>query len=480
MSSVKVQTLMASLTVGQQEYPVTHVDYRATMNQWPSIQVEVLPGVSAGNGETDVRDVNAKLVKTLTAIKDNGDSCSIKFGAIDESGNAEVVSLTCFVRSVTLTIQMGDVKCTAILAPIYTKVDDLNLSLYKLDLVPDYDGLPLWPRVEEKDNIITYTHKCIDKLWENLEGKKLESLLKGKPEKEKKLITNAHKKNEKLITYFRQILNDSIEHVGDLYNIGKTISPYDFHLWNSIKNCLTTDTGSFLTTLCSYCNLFKLVYIPSTSDDDCGHLIPRHKLYQKVSGESPKDTPIIITSLYANIGSLGLAPLEYVSSICEQNHDYDGAHPLFEIVASYPELKESTAEGNWSCMKIAPPTWCIYNDKIIKTNGESADPSNKKGGKQEDASKTQDEFRKACLDVTTEWCKQEFCYQKSATSTANVASLFVTAPQIYGTLVKIKDNNNELMLSGFTTGYQQVLNKVGIGSGGTVETKFTLLGIETT
>jgi hypothetical protein len=98
---------------------------------------------------------------------------------------------------------MGDVKCTAILAPIYTKVDDLNLSLYKLDLVPDYDGLPLWPRVEEKDNIITYTHKCIDKLWENLEGEKLESLLKGKPEKEKKLITNAHKKNEKLITYFR-------------------------------------------------------------------------------------------------------------------------------------------------------------------------------------------------------------------------------------------------------------------------------------
>jgi hypothetical protein len=124
-----------------------------------------------------------------------------------------------------------------------------------------------------------------------------------------------------------------------------------------------------------------------------------------VSGESPKDTPIIITSLYANIGSLGLAPLEYVSSICEQNHDGDGVHPLFEIVASYPELKESTAEGNWSCMKIAPPTWCIYNDKIIKTNGESADPSNKKGGKQEDASKTKDEFRKACLDVTTEWCK---------------------------------------------------------------------------
>jgi hypothetical protein len=35
-----------------------------------------------------------------------------------------------------------------------------------------------------------------------------------------------------------------------------------------------------------------------------------------------------------------------------------------------------------------------------------------------------------------------------------VASLFITAPQIYGTLVKIKDNNNELMLSGFTTGYQ--------------------------
>jgi hypothetical protein len=45
MSSVKVQILTASLTVGKQEYPVTHVDYRATMNQWPSIQVEVLPGV---------------------------------------------------------------------------------------------------------------------------------------------------------------------------------------------------------------------------------------------------------------------------------------------------------------------------------------------------------------------------------------------------------------------------------------------------
>lgn len=475
MSTIPVKSIIANLQTNQKSYDLTAVRYEATINAWPTIIAEVLVKPSEQN---QVVNVDGTLVDELNTLKNAAQSVTITFGV-----EGEETTVKCIIRSLYLVISTSDIAIRLVLTPEYTKVDQLNLSIFKYrdGYTGDVDGIMTdYPKIEKNTELMPYIAKVYDKSkdqWVHSMGYITDKLNKF----QKKLIPQIHARNEKVESLFTDLLSNSEDKVAKLYNIGDRFYPYDNTLAQEIYKCITQNNGTFLSTICSLGNLFKLVYVPGIQGDDIGYFIP--KSFIKDENNKPDDSTydLKLVSAEINMGGLGLPQLGYIYSEADSIKDIDNVInvALTQDGASYPDLLQASDDEliNKSCIRIAGPTWIpVYVQ--YQEAPSSGDPANGGRANYTVSPETIQKVRDNITNILIEWCKQEYIFQTSATSYADIELFYSSSPKIFGKYVTITDNTEKdnVVAKGFVSTYEQLVVKQGTNSG-EVYTKIKLIGV---
>lgn len=474
--SIPVSKVVASLKAGDTTYDLTAVRYVNKINQWPTISAEILLKPS-GSNKTEVV-VDGSLIQELYKIKNSQDEVSVTFGIENET-----TTVTCIIRSAYIIVSQSDIAMNLVLTPSYTKVDNLNLSILRLvDGLFDIDSnLIDSPHIDTKHMLMQYVIESLNKLmarWKRCR----QNIINKSSKIEKKVIKDIDDQNQKVIDIFKTLLTNSIDSVGDLYDIGSNFFYKDPNLYQEIIKCLTTNNGSFISNICGLANLFKLVYVPGHADD-IGKFIPRSDLMpsEEEGKEAKKSDDITVVSAEVNLGGLGLLPLGYVYTEADALKDLDGSrrNVIIPVYGCFPEDIESIT--NKSSSKIAAPTWRpIYSEYQETNNNGPGDPSNGASGNRTVTSPSLDATRSNISKILQEWCRQEFCYQVSTTNYAEAVLFYKASPSIFGSRAIITDNketNANTMFEGFVSSYEQLVSKQGL-SEGEIYTSVTLIGVQ--
>ena len=187
--SIPVSKVIASLKAGDTTYDLTAVRYVNKINQWPTISAEILLKPS-GSDSTKVV-VDGSLVQELYKIKDSQNEVSVTFGIENET-----TTVTCIIRSAYIIISQTDIAMNLVLAPSYTKVDNLNLSILRLvDGLFDIDSnLIDSPHIKTDHVLMQYVIESLDKLmvrWERCR----QNVIKKSSKIEKKVIEDIDTQN---------------------------------------------------------------------------------------------------------------------------------------------------------------------------------------------------------------------------------------------------------------------------------------------
>lgn len=475
--NIPVKSIIANLQAGEKLYDLTAVRYEATINAWPTIIAEVLVKPSR---EKEVVNVDGTLVDELNNLKKTEQSVQITFGV-----QGEETTIKCIIRSLYLVISTSDIAIRLVLTPEYTKVDQLNLSIFKYrdGYTGDVDGImTAYPKIDEQTKLIPYITSVYEKSKKQW-GDSMEYIIPKLNKFQQKLIPQIHERNGKVESLFTALLNNSKDKVDDLYNIGDRFFPQDNTLAQEIYKCITQNNGTFLSTICSLGNLFKLIYIPGLDGENIGYFIP--KSFIKDPSNKPDDSAstskLKLVSAEINMGGLGLPQLGYVYSEADSIKDIDNIIrvALTQDGASYPDLLQANDEElvNKSCIRIAGPTWIPVYVQYQETPS-SGDPANGGRATYTVSQETIQKVRNNITNILIEWCKQEYIFQTSATSYADVELFYSSSPKIFGKYVTITDNteNGNKVAEGFVSTYEQLVVKQGTSSG-EVYTKIKLIGV---
>ena len=475
MSTIPVKSIIAHLQTKEKLYDLTAVRYEATINAWPTIIAEVLVKPSR---EKEVVNVDGTLVGELNALKDTVQPVTITFGV-----QGEETTISCIIRSLYFVISTNDIAIRLVLTPAYTKVDQLNLSIFKYrdGSTGDVDGIMTeYPKINKNTELMPYIASVYNKSKEQW-GNSMNYIIPKLNKFQQKLIPQIHKRNEKVESLFTDLLTNSNTTVKDLYNIGDRFFPQDNTLAQEIYKCITQNNGTFLSTICSLGNLFKLIYVPGLDGENIGYFIPKSFIKDPSNKPDDSTSDLKLVSAEINMGGLGLPQLGYVYSEADSIKDIDNIIrvALTQDGASYPDLLQASDDEleNKSCIRIAGPTWIPLYVQYQEAPS-SGDPAN--GGRAEYnvSPETIQKVRDNITNILIEWCKQEYIFQTSATSYADVELFYSSSPKIFGKYVTITDNteNGNKVAEGFVSTYEQLVVKQGTSSG-EVYTKIKLIGV---
>lgn len=469
MSSTPLYKVQAELSLGKKTYGVQSVQYRTTINSWPSIYVELLINSSAS---TNVVDVNGKLMSELKPFRKLDQTYNLKFGC-----DGQMAEVTCIAKSVQITISKPNTKISLVLTPEYTRVDELNLGIFKL--VPalsanDIDGGKDTPKIE-KNSIIDYTRIVYKQSREKWEKHKENYFGGTNPPALQKTVEFKDKRNQKLYSIFEQLLDNSMDTVGDLYDIESNLkadAKKPKNLAQAIRSILFQDSNSFLSIICGLANIFGLVYVPGLND--VGYFLPKSKMV--VDGEKGNMEGAKIIAADINLGSVGINPIGYVYSK-SKSYDIDAGKTakgrVLNTFATFPEdISDSESASSLSC---PPPSWAPEFNAAQGVEA-SGDPSNKgkTPSKKGITEKDTKEYKYCLTEILKEWCRQHFYFQRYSPQYADVMSLYVLTQDSFGKVIDIKDNENTNMFTGFVQTYELFLRKEVGQRGGDIYTKFTL------
>lgn len=472
MSVVEAQRITASLKKDNKEYNPSEIDCQVATNSWPTIYVHLVINSEQDSNDIKATRVNLKLVEELKQFKNEKDVYTITFG-IEED---QVTSVQSIVSAVDMTVSIQDIDLKLDLMPEYTKVDRLNLSIFKHDsqwgVGKDIDGVSKLPKTKDYPYLTDYikaTFNFIKERWDNNKDSFLQS--ESVSQLTKKTVEKIDENNQELYSIFETLLDNSKEKVGQLYQINQLYKDYDTTLFMSICNTLTQANNSFLSTITSLCNLFGLLYVPGL--EDIGYLTPKSTIIE--DPQSPTLVPIVSCTLHS--GSRGIGRLGYVYTESNIVRDTDAAdrkeqQPDRNVLVSYPEnpnFDKSSANLN-----ILPPPWIPQSSFSIPADTiKEGDPSNDSDGKKPKETSSLTKYKNNVSAALQEWCRQEYYYQKYAPSNAVLNTFFYKVDQIFGTVINVSDNY-EGIFRGYVHGYRQkVIKNI---SSGDISTSVSLIG----
>lgn len=465
--SNKAIKVKAELTAGGKRYGVTSVQCLTCINAWPTINVELL---IRGSKEGKVVEVNGKLIAELKKFKDPNTVYQLTFGCDDN-----IVTVACICKSRKINISQNDTHISLVLAPEYTKVDALNLCLFKLTTrasePQDIDGPSIIPEVT--NSVIEYTketYNTLKKRWE----KNKEVYFGGTNHPTLVKTDQAiDKSNKKLYKYFEELLGNSISSVGEIYEIKSNLEKRPERLFQAITSVLCQETNSFLSIICAICNLFGLVYVPGLTN--IGKLIPKSAMV--VDGEKGNLSGGKVVAALVNTGSVGINPIGYAYTKT-QGFDIDGGETartrVMNQYAMYPEKPE---DGCLASLPISPPKWAPLYNSAQPVDQSGGDLSTKKSKRPRNKTKNEKAVKTVKYqqtEILTEWCRQHFYYQRYAPQTADILSFFCRADRSFGKIVDATDNAGNKLFTGFLGQYEMFLKKDLGARGGDIYTKFTL------
>lgn len=462
MSTVEKQIIGNLQAAG--EWPVTQVNLLAELNQWPTIQVDILP-VQPNIGQTTELEVNSNIISTIKKIKE-AESAKISYGTEDSK-----TELDCIIKSVAMHVGIDDVKITAVLAPKYTMLDKMSLAYCKfISCASDTDGSRVKLAMdgkEGKETIIAYikfVYKYIVEEWEN-QKKSIKDIQKWSDE-ENKAIESLEKNTNEVCKYFDTLLSNSEQYVGNLYDIKNNFASEDgTPVSQKLISLLTQEKGSFLSVITDIAGSLGCVYVPSLSSEDVGHLLPMEKIYDD------ENSAIIvpITKMRVNFGGIGIPDLGMVYAEHSKQPDSEAGGLVYQRTAHF---KEGEPKPGDTCL-IAPPFSYVpsrrHRQPRQKQVGDNATPE----GTPQDSTIAMDTWTTNICEVLTDWCRQRYYWQKASTNTADTQHFFHNGPDIFGTRIII----GQSLFTGFVSGYQQTVRK-GLGDSGDAETRMTLIGVK--
>lgn len=459
MSTVEKQIIGNLQAAG--DWPVTQVNLLAELNQWPTIQVDVLP-VQPQQGQTTEVEVNSSIISTINQIK-GASSAKISYGTEDNK-----TELDCIVKSVAMHVGIDDVKITAVLAPKYTKLDKMSLAYCKfISCVNDTDGArDALAMGEDKKNIINYiksVYQYIVKQF-NKQRKSIKDTYKWSKEEDDAVKALENNTNE-VSNYFDTLLSNSEKYIGNLYAMNNYAPEDGTPVSQKIISLLTQEKGSFLSIITDIAGSLGCVYVPSLSSEGVGHLLPMEKIYENGGASTP--TPI--TKMRVNFGGLGIPDLGMVYSEHSKQPDNDAGGIVYQRTAHF---KEGEPKPGDTCL-LAPPFSYVPCRKHLQPNEKKVGDNANAQGTPKDNTKDIETWATNVCNVLTDWCRQRYYWQKASTNTADTQHFFHSSPNMFGTRITVGDG----LFTGFVGGYQQTVRK-GLGDSGDAETRMTLIGVK--
>lgn len=461
--SVEVTSIIGSLQAGG-NWPVVSVSLIAEINTWPTIQAEILP-VQPGKGDTSTLKVSSDIIKTINTIK-NVQEASITFGT-----EKEPTSMTCIIKSVSMTVGIDDVTITVVMAPIYTKLDRYCLSFYKMiskefdaDAARDVLYIKKGENGGEKDTFITYLIRLCNYLktsWATFR----DSITEPMSNASKYALESMEQSNAQVEKYWDTLLKNSRDKVGNLYNLSENYSDYDgTPIGQHFISILTEEKGSWLSTITDIAGVLGCVYVPGLGSEDVGYFLPKEKILESAAG----NTQVPITSMTVNYGGLGVPDIGRVYAEASITQDRDGVGTINFSSAVYKSKNEKQGD---TCL--VAPKFKFIPSRLVQEGastdiGDTTTPS----GEPDIQVIGVKEWSDNATSVLAEWCKQVFCWQKATTSTAIVNTFFNSSPQLFGTRVNVQG-----LFTGFVSHYQQTVRK-NLGDSGEAKTTFQLIGAE--
>ena len=455
--SVEVTSIIGNLQAGG-NWPVVSVSLIAEINTWPTIQAEILP-VQPGKGETSTLKVSSDIIKTINTIK-NAQEANITFGT--EKGPT---SMSCIIKSVSMTVGIEDVIITVVMAPKYTKLDRYCLSFYKM-ISKEYDADAARDvlYLQEGDTFIKYLQrlcKYLKESWNTFRGPITESM----SQTSKDALASMEQSNAQVEKYWDMLLNNSVEKVGNLYNMGKNYSDYDgTPIGQHFISILTEEKGSWLSTITDIAGVLGCVYVPGLDSEDVGYFLPKEKILESAAGS----TQVPITSMTVNYGGLGVPDIGRVYAEVSLTQDHDGVGTINFSSAIYKSKNEKPGD---TCL-VAPKFKFIPTRRTQEQASTDIGDTTTPTGEPNVQVIGVKEWSGNATSVLAEWCKQVFCWQKATTSTAVVNTFFDSSPQLFGTRVSVQG-----LFTGFMSHYQQTVRK-NLGDSGEAKTTFQLIGVE--
>lgn len=461
MSTVEKQIIGNLQAAG--DWPVTQVNLLAELNQWPTIQADILP-VQPSQGQTTEVEVNSSIISTIKKIKE-AQSAKISYGTEDSK-----TELECIVKSVSMHVGIDDVKITAVLAPKYTMLDKMSLAYCKfISCASDTDGsrTKLAMKKEKgKENIIAYikfVYKYIVDEW-NRQRDSIKDIYKWSDE-EWKAVQSLEENTKEVCNYFDTLLSNSEKYVGNLYDI-KNFAPEDgTPVSQKLISLLTQEKGSFLSVITDIAGSLGCVYVPSLSSEGVGHLLPMEKIYDNESSS----VIVPITKMRVNFGGLGIPDLGMVYSEHSKQPDNDAGGVVYQRTAHF---KEGDPKPGDTCL-LAPPFSYVPCRRHKQPNEKQVGDNATAQGTANDSTLDIKTWATNVCNVLTDWCRQRYYWQKASTNTADTQHFFHSSPDMFGTRIIVGDN----LFTGFVSGYQQTVSK-GLGDSGDAETRMTLIGVK--
>lgn len=474
--TTELKEVIGSLKVGEREFPLISIKYLLQINNWPTIQAELL--VKGYNNDTKAIEVDKSLLQELKTIKDNKEEITVEFGTKDVQGNKDTVQLSCIVKSVAMSFSSSDIYLAVVLAPKYVSMDSLNLSVFKrVSKVIDIDASDAYDLTDSTDNtksitLMEYVYKVYDQQLTEWNAKKADIIEKC-PKIEKITLENIDKNNKDLYEYFSTLLKNSKETVGNLYDISQNYDKKAYNVPQSIKNKLSEEKGSFLSNMMEIAALYCLIYVPNPmSGDDPGYYAPSSDIWST----EVQNTAMTVVGVSVNVGGLGLPELGFVYTKGTASFDLDASYQFrfaIDACALFPDDEDAKGKSGLSVSPpVALPTYKRQQDGGSSTN----DPTNKNGHSNL-AGDTADKIKQKTTSVLQEWCRQHYSLQKAMTHTATIETFFSANPNCFGKRVKVIDNQGNPILEGFVSGYEQYIKK-DLGSSGTATTKLALTGVK--
>lgn len=463
MADDKAQTITGSCSIGGEDVGLTGVKATMAVNAWPLFNIEaaLYATSDASSKVVKVSELRDKLKEWQGRINSGGLPASF---SVDGAGSLSLKDG--HVASVGIDVSVGHCRVTAVVLPSYAAVDALNLGLY-LPCVSNTDVdtalLTLYAEARKacggNITLTRYTKELV---------KLVVSKYKNQPYKEKGGETAAavadavHGVNMEVLDTFYELLGNS-EGVDDVYGLNALISSNGISniepIGAAIVSSLMRPTGSFLSSICAYANLFRLFYKPGL--DNIGSLASKSSMYMDGEGGSASGGGSLSSAVLAisgNAHSTSQFPLGTVYSVTDASGlDVDTASQAKNVVSGFTGQEGG---GPMRTMQIAPPVWLsAYMLPPVTTNGEgggaqtqTSQPSEMAG---EDDKETKKKNREVISGLLKKWCEMEYYDQKWGNYT-----VALTVP---GVAVGCGGRMGTEMGSGFLRVSQCVLS---LGSGG--------------
>lgn len=267
---------------------------------WPCIQLVTHKAQDAENGM--LRLSSGDIAKEMSARQSvlfeerNDTDASIKILS-NLNGTPNNFEFEGFTSGPSYSFSAHNVELSDSIIPEYTKINFLNLSIYKDKI--NTDASIARPTLQETKTICKLTAAMVEK-WMKEHSQGPQGALNDDA------IRVQHDINKRFVDYWSSLLNNSDENFGwkNIEKITATIG--DTSLKRTLWSIMCQSSGSFSTVIDRFAEEFQCLYVPGWND--IGVFLSRQDLYK--NPERLKVDPISLSFNSAN--GFGLMPTSYL------------------------------------------------------------------------------------------------------------------------------------------------------------------------